>query len=496
MMNKHTYIAIFLLTVLIIQVYISSINISSVSSPKKIIKFLSIESFNDTIIASGYITVNKRKNPIIILTKKKIATVYQFSLPYTAYFKRSKIIGGYIYSIGTIYVPNSLSYDILFVKFKPPDKIIWVKTYGSERYDSGSDFILSSNNTFILIGDTYSYSKLGDADILIMKTDEEGKILKSIVIGTEAYDDTARKIKKLKDNNFMLLGETWSYNVSMSDVFLVKINNNLNILWANSYGGPSYEEAIDLEEIRNEMWIVGVSRSFVLGGNDGFVLRLDKDGNMLSILGIGSNDDDGLLTIGYENSTVYLLGYIHLRENEQDPLIAFMNAQNGEIVNMYLLEHEGYETLTAFSKDPHLFIGKMSIGNDTIFAIKYSNNAPINKFVYYSTLQVKQIGILKIKNFKEYITFGDWKKRKQALIKKPVSPVEWNTEGNITYFDIPRKTSIIQTGEYVKKINWIKEIGKTLENNVPLLIMSIPFIALLLAAIILKTKKILIRRFS
>ncbi len=490
--NKIIFTIFIILFIILQHIYIKSLY--SVPDEKKI-RFLSINTNKEVILASGYLSIGRKKIPIVAVIKDKQMTIYQFNLPYTAYIESSKMINGYIYSIGTIYVPGSTSYDILFIKFKPPDKIAWIKTYGGYHYDSGSDFIQVDNNTFILVGNTYSYSKLGDADILLIKTTAQGKILKNIVIGVNAYDDTVRKIKRTNDKNYILLGETWSYNVSMSDVFLVKINNNLDVLWSYSYGSSSYEEAIDLIEHNEIFWIIGVSRSFILGGNDGFLLRTDKNGQKLSIMGLGSNDDDGLLALGEYNNTIFLLGYIRLREDKQDAFLALTNI-NGKVEKMYLLTHENFVSLNNFKNDSPTLVGEISDSNDTLFLVNFSGTKMPKSFAYYSKKNDDQIGLLDIKNYRNLITLGDWYQRKQSLTKRKVTLLTWTTNGTVTHFVIPEKIGVIKSGEYVKKVNWIKKIQKTLENNVPLVIMSIPFIALIIAAIILKTKKIFIKYFT
>ncbi|HMJ71303.1 MAG TPA: gliding motility-associated C-terminal domain-containing protein [Cyclobacteriaceae bacterium] len=119
------------------------------------------------------------------------------------------------------------------------------------------------------------------------------------------------------------------------DVFVLKINPTGTILWAKSYGGPGVDEvnAIDVDAAGNVL-LGGLFNDVVdfdpdaandnfIGANsadaDGYVLKLDTDGNFLSVDIFGGFAYDAVTGVASDASgNVYVTGYF-AEEADLDP---------------------------------------------------------------------------------------------------------------------------------------------------------------------------------
>ena len=449
------------------------------------------------VLSAGYLSVGRNKTPFIAFVPPDRDHMYavRINTIFITYLFNCKIFGKYLYAVGTVYIPSSLSYDILLVKMTLSGDVIWAKTFGGDKFDAGTDLVLLPNGNIILVGNTYSFSRLGDADVILILMDGNGKPIKAKVLGTMAYDDTVRKIKRMKDGNYILLGETWSYNVSLSDAFLVKIDNSLNVLWSYSYGGSSFEEAADLIEFESgELWVVGVSRSFIMGGNDGFILRLGEYGNIISVVGIGWKGDDGFLSIAKDKNSIYVVGYTSIRESAGDPLVLVLS-KNGSISQVYIFAHEGFDTFyTVNVNSGHItMVGKISLKNDTLIVVDTKELANITSIDLYTQIHdVTKIEFLKVKNYENSIAKGSWIGRIQPLnITSNIQLATHTIQVTIDVSRVPKKVLAVYKGEYIKRVSFWEQLREVLEANVPIVILSIPFVTFLVIIIALKVKKIL-----
>lgn len=123
--------------------------------------------------------------------------------------------------------------------------------------------------------------------------------------------DFARKIIPANDGNYLILGETRSFGDRESDVYLVKVKENGDMIWEQTYGGEQYEEGHDIvEHPDGNYYIAGSTTSFGSGGADMMFIKVDAMGNQVLMKTYGGiyydkaffislTSDNSLLTGGY-----------------------------------------------------------------------------------------------------------------------------------------------------------------------------------------------------
>jgi hypothetical protein len=185
--------------------------------------------------------------------------------------------------------------DIFIIKIDTLGKIIWKKLYGGWLKDWGTRVIETKDSNIILIGNSYSNDgdfgglNKGGSDITIIKLNKEGNIIwKNVVGGTE--DETVRFITNTNDGGFVITGFSKSNDLDFEglrignqdekkDIFVIKYDFFGKVIWKKVYGGTNYDDGFSILTTNDNGYLIsGVSNS-----NDGDFKDLNK-GNLDIIL--------------------------------------------------------------------------------------------------------------------------------------------------------------------------------------------------------------------
>jgi len=168
--------------------------------------------------------------------------------------------GGYIF-VGTsnstdlVGATNYGGTDVWVVKMNSLGILQWQKnisTTSNTDDDIGSSITETSDNGFVVAG--YSVSLMpqnnGSSDFYVVKINSVGATQVLRCFGSYAAEDCS-KIQKCADGGFILIGATRvglagpngdvGIANNYSDVWIVKLNASLNIVWQKCFGSSSYD---------------------------------------------------------------------------------------------------------------------------------------------------------------------------------------------------------------------------------------------------------------
>lgn len=149
---------------------------------------------------------------------------------------------------------------------------------------------------YIMVGQAGSYNFFGDStDILVVKTDESGALTGAKVIGGHG-EDIAYWVEQTRDGEFVITGSTTSsINATSRDIFVVRLDKNLNIVWQAIYINPDvFSDDVGYSIVENPLdgsfTVTGFTASFGLGNSqDAFLLNLKSDGSVNWMRTYGTN---------------------------------------------------------------------------------------------------------------------------------------------------------------------------------------------------------------
>ena len=208
----------------------------------------------------------------------------------------------YLFLMAFIVVP--------FVIFSQPT-VVWEVSYGGSYTDQSSDVIIAHDGNLLVLSMPYSIDgdvsdSHGGADFWLLKLDNNGQLIWKKTYGGSA-DDFALKVISAEDNGYFILGTTASNDGDVSsnhgatDLWLLKVNEDGDMIWQKTYGGTSYETGGSITASSDGNFIIaGGSQStdgdLTSAGNHGFqdlwTLKIDPDGEVLWSKCYGGSGED------------------------------------------------------------------------------------------------------------------------------------------------------------------------------------------------------------
>ncbi|AOW10978.1 Ig-like domain-containing protein [Flavobacterium gilvum] len=206
--------------------------------------------------------------------------------------------------------------DMWVIKIDASGNIIWQKTFGGSNLDWVQSMIKTPDGGYILAGSSHSnisgdktQNSRGFGDYWILKIDAIGNIIWQKTIGGN-NGDYAKSIITTSDGNYIIGGDS-SSNISgeksentisnSPDVWLVKIDNNGQLLWQKNIGGNNTESFENIRTTSDNGFILATMSASEIsgskteasrGGADYWVIKLDTNGNFEWDKTIGGNGPD------------------------------------------------------------------------------------------------------------------------------------------------------------------------------------------------------------
>lgn len=217
--------------------------------------------------------------------------------------------------------------DFWLVKINTNGDIIWSKNYGGSDSESGDKIIKNNDGSFIVIGSSFSDDGIftdnhGFIDYSVIKINASGDVIWSKSFGGTGLDLAIDGLLD-SDNNILITGYAYSndgnfnQNKGEKDIWLLKLNQNGDLLWKKNIGGTDHDESFCLAEDSNGNYIVGVdSRSDDFdfdenyGNMDGWIFKLDKNGNILNKFHFGGSLLDVPMSLLFNSDGDLIIGGI------------------------------------------------------------------------------------------------------------------------------------------------------------------------------------------
>lgn len=147
---------------------------------------------------------------------------------------------------------------------------------------------------YIIAGTTSSGSN-GSYDMLLIRTDLQGELVWERNYGTLAWD-LCNSLEVLPDG-FVLGGISYGGGMQNGAAFIVRTDLNGDTLWSKMFGGPFRMECNGLTRTVDQGIVLAGSIGTSQGPDDGFLSKLDADGNQLWLTPLGGDSTDVLRSV-------------------------------------------------------------------------------------------------------------------------------------------------------------------------------------------------------
>jgi len=187
----------------------------------------------------------------------------------------------------------------------------WSDTYKSQYMTTGRRIIETQDKGFIVVGSSKSTSE-ASSDLYMLKVDARGDIVWEFSLEGESGDEGI-DIVKANDGGYLIAGNTASYGSGWIDGWIIKIDENGNKIWNKTFGGRKKDEICSIVPDGDGYLIGGSTKSSGSGDWDFWVFRIDNLGNFIWENTFGGSEeekaaemiktfDGGLVMVGHTKS--------------------------------------------------------------------------------------------------------------------------------------------------------------------------------------------------
>lgn len=246
---------------------------------------------------------------------------------------------------------NAGDKDAWIVSVDEEGNIAWNETYGGTEEDLAYDATPVSDGGYIFCGRLKSMDGDGSGRTSetyaawIVKLNPEHAIGGKIYLGETEFDFGAVALEA-SNGDYVIAGETNTPSAfdnfhANRDVFICRLDATGNIKWRKAFGGSMRDEPGDLIETDDGDFVLGglstssdgdLTRNG--GGEDGWLLRVEGDGDVVNSLSIGGPVNDNIKKIKHLNINNF--AFIGLSGSYEDGYPALPEIMHGwfQVVNL------------------------------------------------------------------------------------------------------------------------------------------------------------------
>jgi hypothetical protein len=236
--------------------------------------------------------------------------------------------GGYVVA-GEIEFGNALIHGWV-LRLDATGNVLWQKAIGADDRTITIKAVAPSVDGGIAVAGVTSPAPFGvGGDLLVVKLDANGNIVWQHAYGG-ADDDIAYALAPTSDGGYIAAGFTTSYGAGDADGWVVRLDSDGQIVWQRSYGGAGYDRVDAIRQTPDGGFIAAGLTESSGAGDHPWLFRIDGNGNVVwsktfgrgGFSAIGITRDGGAVAAGRRRSFATF---------STDPLVLRISAQ-GDVV--------------------------------------------------------------------------------------------------------------------------------------------------------------------
>lgn len=209
----------------------------------------------------------------------------------------------------------------------------FIRTYGGSQFEEFRDIVQTADSGFLMCGITNGYGQ-GSNAIYVVKAKKDGTHMWSKAFGG-ASADLAYSIAANNTGQYFIAGTSGSGTNGGYDGYLICLDDTGGVIWEKYYGGSDWDFLYSVSIMPDQsILLAGESYSFSDGGSDAWILHLNTAGDTTWTHHFGSTGNDAFKNICLSSSSIYLSGYVDSTDADgMDGYLVKLDFNGNEIWN-------------------------------------------------------------------------------------------------------------------------------------------------------------------
>jgi len=256
--------------------------------------------------------------------------------------------------IGTCKSYDANRTDICVTRMTAKGEMKWRLWLGGAKKDHGKAISRAADGSILILGNSKSFSKNYDYDLYAAKISLDGKLVWKRDLGGNR-DEFPGGIAGTDDGGALVVGDSESFGEGDKNIYIVKLDKNGKVLSEQTIGGERADSASALTRTKDGKFVmVGYREIARSGDTDFFVMKLDQEGKRVwaqtyggeeadSLHGVTATIDGGIVTTGKTRSY----------GSEQTDLTVMKFDNNGKLIwhKIYGFKYYEYGNAVATTRD-------------------------------------------------------------------------------------------------------------------------------------------------
>ena len=179
--------------------------------------------------------------------------------------------------VGINYTAGTGYYDIWLIKTNSSGVLQWQQNLGGGSYEIGNSIQIAPDGGYIIAGQSYSYDTSGASYLL--KTNASG-VEQWHKTFTSGHLCEAHYVQNVPGGGYILCGDadTTYDGLGETDVWVIRTDENGDSLWAHPYGGSKKDGGKTIEPTTDGGYIIGGITRSALINPDFYAVKTDSGG--------------------------------------------------------------------------------------------------------------------------------------------------------------------------------------------------------------------------
>lgn len=196
--------------------------------------------------------------------------------------------------------------------FAQADTVL-VHSFGGPFYEEGADIIACAAGGYAMIGTTGS-NETGNTDMYVLRLDDQLNCMWHRNYGGSQVEWGVSLVEDLS-GNLLLAGYTSSSGAGSYDMLVVKVDPQGDEMWQHTYGGADWDFGKKiLRHPQGGFLLAGNTYSAGNGGQDGVLMHIDGNGTELQRWYFGGAEEDGIADITPAGNGWAVCGYSNVND--------------------------------------------------------------------------------------------------------------------------------------------------------------------------------------